>query len=298
MKRTLKMMAMLLCVAALSITTACTKEGEDSNTNGGSGNGGNSATIAYPFSLGYYHPEKKVKKVTVYQTDNSYDEWKSTYYFTWNGNDLDSITFYHYYTCPSYGLGDDECNGYYCFSYNEKGYINTVHSYLTHHYIDSEDYTVYDNVDTIRYKKEGDFGHYYYIVWIGDSDFSLWNPSYYSSYVNGYLFAYDTNGILESYNKKEVLLDNKGNIIEYNGDGSGLQYDNKKNPFKDLIFRFNGINSEGGFLQYTWSNAVFVCPNNNLFRDRSPYDPVTYEYSGDYPISITYGNQRMEIEYY
>lgn len=292
MKRTLKLMAMLLCIAALSFTTSCTKEGEETNTNGGSGNGSDSST-AYPFSLGYYHPEKKVKKVTVYNTDNSYEEWKSTFDFTWNGNNLDKIAYNCYSHYQTQDSEDWELNGYYKFSYNDLGYINAIH---THSQIEGNEYG-YDDVDSIHYRKVSRYGITRYRVWIGeDSQDPLYDLDMYG-YYDGLLFGFDTNGILDMYNRHEVMLSD-GNIMQWHNTVLH-EYDNKKNPFKDLIFNEDGYSTNPNLFYYSWECAPFICPNN-IVVGSNQYNPVTYEYSGDYPIAITYnsGEIRMEIEYY
>lgn len=80
MKKIMKLAAMLLSVMAIAASTSCAKDENTGSTNNGSSDGSDEV-IDVKYTMGYYHPAKKIKKV-----DDVFE-------FSWDGDDLKSITY-------------------------------------------------------------------------------------------------------------------------------------------------------------------------------------------------------------
>lgn len=82
----MKLAAMLLSVMAIAASTSCAKDENTGSTNNGSSDGSDEV-IDVKYTMGYYHPTKKIKKA------EPVDYWQEVYYiFSWEGYNLKSIT--------------------------------------------------------------------------------------------------------------------------------------------------------------------------------------------------------------
>lgn len=122
MKKTFNLMVMLLCAASITVFSSCSKGDNNSGSSGRS-----DEVINVKYSMGYYHPAKKIKKVLAGLEQDVYE-------FSWDGDDLKSIK----YTDANFGI----TRTYYCH-YSKNGYIT---SWTTH--IEGEE----DRVENVTYE--------------------------------------------------------------------------------------------------------------------------------------------------
>jgi len=128
MKKIMKLAAMLLSVMAIAASTSCAKDDNTGTSNNGS-SGGSNEVIDVKYTMGYYHPAKKIKKI------NPHDElFGDEYVFLWDGDNLKSITIKN----QPYPDVVFECH------YSNNGYITS----WTEH---EEGYD--DDIRTFDYKK-------------------------------------------------------------------------------------------------------------------------------------------------
>ncbi len=251
MKKAVKFLALMICATVILGMTSCTEE-ENSNSSSGNSSGeiGN-------YTLGYYHPTKKIKKV-LYQ-DHVGRSWKSLS-FTWDGDNLETVI-------------EEPSNITYYFYYNSNGYINKIVS-QRQGYTNSHTTTIIYSRNTVE------------------------DPS------SALKYQFDNNGTPTMLDDEPLSVLN-GNISSYIN--ATIRYDNKTNPFKNLIFP--GIELEL-MLGYVYDDGSSILPttlpflltlsNNNItgINDGGNHN---IEYDGDYPVLISdgYGGiQTISIEYY
>ena len=214
---------MMLSVVAIAASTSCAKDDTTGTTNNGTSDIDNPTGYASRgYTMGYYHPEKKVKKISYseytkylapdndyyYEYDDSTD-FKVKAEFTWDGDNLKTITIgTDVYNCQYDSLG-------YISSWNwdNKRYFFEYNSYYS-------DITEYDKNDP-----------YPMLGWDFDDNGILTNVNY-------------------SYGTTNVTMVN-GNAVKietYNHDTFSYSYDNKKNPFANLLmpshYGYRGILKE------------------------------------------------------
>lgn len=193
MKKTLKYLALILCIAAFVSFSSCSKD----NENGSSSN--NSTSQIGNYTLGKYHPSKKISKLTIYAhegTTVSVNPLPHYYDFTWDGDKLKSIKFTDRY---------DNVTTY-DYVYSDNGYIASI------------------NGKEVMYSKNR------VKMYIGKYDFSGDDGG------DGIgVFWFDDNGQLTKLNFDEVDMVN-GNPQGLTLHEREITFDNHPNPFKNMIF--------------------------------------------------------------
>lgn len=267
MKKTLKLMVMLLCVVSLTSLSSCSKDIDDENGNETSMQIGN-------YTLGKYHPAKKISSLRCYTSGiGGYGAEDILYTFSWDGNNIDKIVKKDKYGEISYK-----------YYYGDNGYITKIE--------DGE-----GRIYSVGYWKDK-------VLLFGTSDFD-WE---YGDY-NSMRFEFDNNGTPVKISGTDVggggrdelnMVDgNPTNITYRNSYGSHtLTFDNHPNPLKDLIIPPS--------LRGRIDEVCLISKNNLEYLWRSSTPSITYEGDEEYPSSnnslypisilINYGCA-LEIEY-
>lgn len=175
---------MLICVAMAAVISSCSKDDD-----------GSSSSQIGNYTLGKYHPSKKIGKLTIYAKEGmyAYNPWTCYCDFSWDGDKIKSIKY------------TDEYGGVttYNYSYYDNGYISSI------------------NGKEVKYSKNR--VKMYNDEWIyGDEEV-------------GYgIFWFDDNGQLTQMNYDKVNMVN-GNPQGWIESGEEMTFDNHPNPFKDII---------------------------------------------------------------
>jgi hypothetical protein len=250
MKKTLKLMAMLLCVVAFASLSSCSKD-DDSGSSSQIGN----------YTLGKYHPSKKISKLTIESHDPQVVSMypRAHYYeFIWNGNKLKSIKF----------TDEEGHNATYDYTYSDNGYISSI--------------TYKDNANS-GIVKEVYYSKNRVKMYLGKYDLSADDDGY-------GVFWFDDNGQLTKMNYDEV------NMVNGNPQGLTLYereitFDNHPNPFKDIILP----ESIYSFFINLGLEAAPVSSNNGQYYKVDGYEN---ENANAYPTRFRGANSSsMEIEY-
>lgn len=268
MKKTLKLMAMLLCVVSLTSLSSCSKDIDDENGNETSMQIGN-------YTLGKYHPAKKISSLRFVSSGiGGYGAEEILYTFSWDGNNIDKIVKKDKYGEISYK-----------YYYGDNGYITKIE--------DGE-----GRIYAVGYWKDK-------VLLFGTSDFD-WE--YGSPYSMGFEFDNNGTpvkilgtGVVGDGVRDELnMVDgNPTNITYSNSYGSHtLTFDNHPNPLKDLIIPPSLCGRIVG--------VCLISKNNLEYLWRSSTPSITYEGDEEYPSSnnslypigilINYGCA-LEIEY-
>lgn len=183
--------AMLLCVAAFATLSSCSKDDDSSSS---SQNNSSSSQIGN-YTLGKYHPSKKISKLTIYANEGmyTYNPWTCYCDFTWDGDKIRSIKY-----TGKYGEIIT-----YNYSYYENGYISSIN--------DNE--VKYSKNRVKMFKRDLEYG---------DNE------------VGFGVFGFDDNGQLIRMNYDEVNMVN-GNPQGWVAHGEEMTFDNHPNPFKNII---------------------------------------------------------------
>ena len=208
MKRFVKLLTLVLAVTIIAAVSSCTKEEIDNNTPNNNTNNGNAPR---GYTMGYYHPEKKIKKISFsqfskYYNTNSHNgdstDFKVMAEFIWDGDNLKTITD---------GQRSGEC------VYDSLGYISS--------WTLNNSNKVYSYSYNTGVNANGCITEYLGAVSISNMG-TVWN--------------FDNNGILVGLGITyfDTVTMANGNAVEVGTDYYGhfsYSYDNKKNPFKDLL---------------------------------------------------------------
>lgn len=266
MKKTLKFIAMLLCVVSLASLSSCSKDIDDENGNETSMQIGN-------YTLGKYHPAKKISSLRLICAGiGGYGAEEILYTFSWDGNNIDKIVKKDKYGEISYK-----------YYYGDNGYITKIEDGNGHIY-------------SVGYWKDK-------VLLFGTSDFD-WEYGDYNSmqfeFDNNGTPVKISGGYGDDGRDELNMVDgNPTNITYHNSYGSHtLTFDNHPNPLKDLIIP---PSLRGGI-----DEVCLISKNNLEYLWRRSTPSITYEGDEEYPSSnnslypidilINYGCE-LEIEY-
>lgn len=113
MKKFARFLIMTLVASIMVTISSCSKD-ENTDTSNNDSSGGSDEVIDVKYTMGYYHPAKKIKKISTFQCSNVYE-------FSWDGDNLKSIKVISYWGSP--GRSSYDCH------YSKNGYIT---SWTTH----------------------------------------------------------------------------------------------------------------------------------------------------------------------
>ncbi len=184
----MKVVIMLLCIVSNMSLSSCIKD--DNNSSNQFGN----------YTLGYYHPSKKISKLTIYAHETmviSMTPLPHYYEFSWDGNDLKSIT----------AVGRNGDTVAYEYVYSDNGYITSIN-----HRVDQ-----YSGVQEVMYSK---------------NKVKMFNSNY--DYLGYGVFWFDSDGNLTSMNNTNISMSD-GNPQGLFFSGTEITFDNHPNPFKNII---------------------------------------------------------------
>ena len=267
MKRTLFILAMILCSVMLSCKPQDETGGGDNSGNSGGGNDGN--------LMGIYNPEKKIKKISEYVIYNidypGYEDYRvCDEEFVWYDDKLIEINRvgYAYYDCFS------------LYTYNENNQIES----LKHNHDGEYEYLY-------RYKN-GKLSEIITDNYAGD-DLSCKINYDNSNRITGIYAEFKNNGEV-SYNESWHVVwqgDNIKQVTNYENDGDVYdhvyEYDDKINPFYGLFASIIKLSPSGTYI-YDF-RLLNVSKNNCTVRIDNNNHKTTYTYSYDddgYPISV------------
>lgn len=210
----------LLC----ALTVACSKD-ETGDSGNGSSSGRRPVATAHKYTYGYFHPEKKVKKII--ESYNS--EWNNdsiVYEFTWSGNNLQTIkeTEYSEYSGTSITT--------YTYHYGMDGYIDQIIEKEQDRIHGDTFYFVYRNNDIAYYTTE-------MRQYLGNDYIEIMKPTF------------DANGNLTAYNDYPVTYgtNNDGDsTVTFRKSGSFVEWmymNDTDIHFPLLGFIDKGINFSG-----------------------------------------------------
>lgn len=246
----------------------------------------------FPVTLGYYHPEKKLKRIVVLDSGNSNQLYKKiTYDFTWDGSNLAKITFREEYPSSSY----TSITGWLNYSYNNNGYIDSIYFHSEKYDFDVPTFeNHYYNIlyETVSYNELFDRDTWYNVTTLVDGEEA--EHEYQYNFTDNDL-AFWSNGDGTSHIGE--LED--GNYNTY----KNVLYDTKKNPFKNLIIPRHAY-LDMIFYAHVCEPLPFISANNviecELFKPNYNHYNFQYWYNGNYPVAIQYGNQYhyVKLEYY
>lgn len=262
------MLLLLIATATLTMSSACSRDDDDAN-NGITNNNG---TVNY--SLGNYHPAKKIKSISSefsdaffltaygprnwsndqkvcsesgYELRSPYQQWE------WDGNNLAKISFYR--DKVSYNEGDEPLNTI-IITYGDNGRIVKA-KWEDDNDVGTEMHFVYEP------------GYFHSEVWRNNSSESE------SDYVwfNG---SGEVRGIdlwKESQWNTEPMYEfvvSNGNITseKYIDEICNITYDNGINPFKDMVFR---VGSSGTTFVVTPNTIAYMLGINNHMDQMGPF---------------------------
>lgn len=245
----------------------------------------------FPVTLGYYHPEKKLKRIVVLDSVNTNQVYENVIYdFTWNGSNLAKISFRKEYPSSNY----TSITGWLNYSYNSDGYIDSI-------YFHSER----DNSGVPEFEN-----HYYNILYETVSYTELFGQT------NWYTVTTLVDGVEAEHEYKYEFTDNdlafwsNGNGVSYTGNLENgnytindAVYDTKKNPLKNLIIPRHAY-LDMLFYAHECEPLLFISSNNVVeCKWNIPYYhhyEFQYRYDGNYPVAIQEGSgyHYVEFEYY
>lgn len=214
MKKFARFLTMTLVASIMVTVSSCAKdENTDTTNNGSSGRDNPTENAPRGYTMGYYHPERKIKEIKYYdissQINGGVIEYADTVVirrteFTWEGNNLKTIK-------ENCGWSDEkihECQ------YDSLGYISSWslgNKCMNYHY-----YTKGNS--TYSYYGNAIIGHIFYYMPIDIE------------------WTFDDNGTLLTGYDNEITMQN-GNAtgIKVGNEYHTYSFDSKKNPFTDLI---------------------------------------------------------------
>ena len=237
MKQVVKLMVVLLCAASIATLSSCSKDENTVTTNNGSSEGDSpNGNTPRKFSFGYYHPEKKLKKVCYHYYEDEYNgERNIVYNFIWDGNNLTRIVEIYGSYYGSYS------NTFECF-YDDKGYItkwNYVGSggHLTFDYGYEENAITYGSYgDDYRFDNDGNMIWHYFWGNVTMKNGNLITNRYdyedYDNHPNPYTNLLIPNSIhgMFPFQEMDAYTISKNNYIDY----STMEYDSDGWPIRWL----------------------------------------------------------------
>ncbi len=179
---------------AIAASTSCAKDENTGSTNNGSSDGSDEV-IDVKYTMGYYHPTKKIKKAEPVQNGQPF-----YYVFSWEGDNLKSITA----KSKDYNYSDISDIVYECH-YSKNGYITswTIHQEgeedLTYKYVYKK-----NSISIVYATPLGEYAEY----------------------------TFDNNGVLTKIGSSLVTMQN-GNAVKIGT--RNYIYDEHPNPFSDLL---------------------------------------------------------------